>query len=41
MGFEIDFATYHIVEYNTVGVEKKRLSLETYQIVSAATGGAG
>ena len=41
MGVEIDFSTYHIVEYYTVGVEKKRSSLETYQIVSAATGDAG
>ena len=36
MGVEIDFATYYIVE-----VEKKRLGLETYQMVSAATGDAG
>ena len=41
MGVEIDFSTYHIVEHYTVGVEKKRLILETYQIVSAATGDAG
>ena len=41
MGVEIDFATYYIVEHYTVEVEKKRLSLETYQIVSAATGDAG
>ena len=37
----IDFATYYIVEHYTVGAEKKKLGLETYQIVSAATGGAG
>ena len=41
MGFEIDFATYHIVEHYTVGFERKRLGPETYQVVSAATGGAG
>ena len=41
MGVEIDFATYYIVEHYTVEVEKKRLSLETYQIVSASTGDAG
>ena len=41
MGVEIDFSTHHIVEHYTVGVEKKRLSPETYQIVSAATGDAG
>ena len=41
MGFEIDFATYHIVEHYTVGFERKRLDPETYQVVLAATGGAG
>ena len=41
MGVEIDFSTYHIVEHYTVGFERKRLSLETYQVVLAATGGAG
>ena len=41
MGVEIDFATYYIVEHYTVEAEKKKLGLETYQIVSAATGSAG
>ena len=41
MGVEIDFSTYYIVEHYTVEAEKKRLGLETYQIVSAATGDAG
>ena len=41
MGVEIDFSTYYIVEHYTVEAEKKRLGLETYQMVSAATGDAG
>ena len=41
MGVGIDFATYYIVEHYVVEAEKKRLGLETYQIVLAATGGAG
>ena len=41
MGVEIDFATYHIVEHYTAEFERKRLSPEIYQVVSAATGSAG
>ena len=41
MRIGIDFATYYIVEHYIVEAEKKKLSLETYQIVSATTGGAG
>ena len=33
MGVEIGFATYHIIEHYIVEAEKKRLGLETYQIV--------
>ena len=40
-GVGIDFATYYIVEHYTVEAEKKNLGLETYQIVSATTNGAG
>ena len=40
-GVGIDFATYYIVEHYTVETEKKKLGLETCQIVSAATDGAG
>ena len=38
---ETDFATYYIVEHYTMETEKKRLGLKAYQIVLAATGGAG
>ena len=41
MGVGTDFATYYIVEHYIVEAKKKKLGLETYQIVSAATGGAG
>ena len=41
MAVETDLATYYIVEHYTVEAEKKKLGMETYQIVSAATGGAG
>ena len=41
MGVGTDFATYYIVEHYTVEAEKKKLGLETYQIVSAAIGGTG
>lgn len=37
----IDFSTYYTVEHYTVETEKKKLGLETYQIVTAATDGAG
>ena len=37
----VDFATYYIVEHYTVGTEKKKLGLKTYQTVVAATDGAG
>ena len=37
----IDFATYYIVEHYTVEAKKKKLGLETYQIVLTATDGAG
>ena len=40
-GVGIDFATYYIVEHYTAEAEKKKLGLETYQIVSSATGGTG
>jgi len=39
-GVGIDFATYYIVEHYIVEAEKKKLGLETYQIVSVATDGA-
>jgi len=32
----VDFATYYIVEHDTVEDEKKKLGLKTYQIVAAA-----
>ena len=41
MGIGIDSTTYYIVEHYTVKAEKKKLGLETYQIVSAATDGVG
>ena len=41
MGVGADFATCYIVENYTVEAEKKKLGLETYQIVSAATDGVG
>ena len=41
MGFGVDFSTYYIVEHYIVEAEKRRLGLKTYQIVLAATGGAG
>ena len=41
MGVGTDFSTYYIVENYTMEAEKKKLGLETYQIVSAATDGAG
>jgi len=37
----IDFATYYIIEHYTAKTEKKRLGPKTYQIVAAATDGAG
>ena len=40
MGVGSDFATYYIIEHYTLEAEKKKLGLETYQIVSAATGNA-
>ena len=39
-GIGIDSATYYIVEHFTAEAEKKKLGLETYQIVSVATDGA-
>ena len=41
MGAGIDFATYYIVEHYTAETENKRLGPKTYQIVAAATYGAG
>ena len=41
MGVGTDFATCYIVRPYTMEAEKKKLGHETYQIVSAATGGAG
>ena len=41
MGVGIDFATYYTIEHYTAKAEKKNLGLETYQIVAAATDGAG
>ena len=41
MGVGTEFSTYYIVEHYIVEAEKKKLGLETYQIVSATTGGAG
>lgn len=40
MGVEIDFSTYYIVGHYTVEAEKKKLGLETYQIVSTVVGDA-
>ena len=40
-GVGVDFATYYIVEHYTAEAEKKKLGLKTYQIVAAATDGAG
>ena len=40
-GVGIDFATYYVVEHYTAETENKKLGLETYQIVVAATDGAG
>ena len=40
-GIGIDSATYYIVKHYTAESEKKKLGLETYQIVSAATDGIG
>ena len=40
-GREVDFATlYYIVEHDIVEVEKKKLGLKTYLIVTAAIDGA-
>jgi len=41
MGVGIDFATCYTVEHYTVEAEKKKLGLETYQIVAATTNNAG
>lgn len=41
MGVGTNFSTCYIVEHYTVEAEKKKLGLETYHIVSAATGGVG
>ena len=41
VGVGVDFATYYIVKHYIVETEKKRSSLKTYQIVAAATDGAG
>jgi len=40
MGVGTDFSTYYIVEHYTVEAKKKKLGLETYQIILASTSGA-
>ncbi len=41
MGVGIEFSTYYTVEHYTTEAKKKKLVLETYQIVAAAINGVG